>query len=112
MKSIFPNFNLIRRRKWFSIGLTTALAAGLISSCSFFDKNGSKKSDILTNLYHNITLSDNDGSWQEILDEYIKKNPLDIIKLNGNPEMKAEVLKRTGIRDYSKIASGLDIGII
>ena len=76
------------------------------------DKNGSKKSDILTNLYHDIALSDNNGSWQEILDDYIKKNPLDIIKLNGNPEMKAEVLKRTGIRDYSKIASGLDIGII
>jgi hypothetical protein len=76
------------------------------------DKEGTKKSEMLTNLYHDIALSDNNGSWEEILDDYIKKNPLDIGKLDSNPEIKAGVLKRTGIKDYSSIASALKMGML
>src|SRR5436190_24079529 len=43
MKNKFPSINSIRRKKWFSIGLLTALAAVLISSCRCSNKNGSKQ---------------------------------------------------------------------
>lgn len=73
---------------------------------------GEKKSGILTDLYHEVLLNDGNRSWEEVLDEYIKSNPLDIVKLDSVPRVKEGVLKRTGLRDYSKIASALSTGII
>lgn len=43
----------------------------------------------------------------EILDAYFKNNPLKITMLDSYPDTKEGVLKRTGIRDLSKVAKGL-----
>jgi hypothetical protein len=42
----------------------------------------------------------------------MKKNPLDIHLLDDHPQIKAGVLKRTGIRDYSAIGRNLKDGLI
>jgi hypothetical protein len=46
----------------------------------------------------------------EILDSYFKSNPLKITILDDHPDIKQGVLKRTGIRDLSKLARGLQGG--
>ena len=46
----------------------------------------------------------------EILDSYFKKNPLKINILDAYPDIKEGVLKRTGMRDLSKVARGLEGG--
>jgi hypothetical protein len=46
----------------------------------------------------------------EILDSYFKKNPLKINLLDAYPDTKEGVLKRTGMRDLSKVARGLEGG--
>ena len=46
------------------------------------------------------------------LDAYFKKNPLKLHVLDKYPEMKAGVLRRTGIRDLSKTGKNLDTGWI
>jgi hypothetical protein len=46
----------------------------------------------------------------EILDSYFKKNPLKITILDAHPDTKEGVLKRTGMRDLSKVAKGLEGG--
>jgi hypothetical protein len=46
----------------------------------------------------------------EILDSYFKKNPLKINLLDAYPDTKEGVLKRTGMRDLSRVAKGLEGG--
>jgi hypothetical protein len=41
------------------------------------------------------------------LDSWMTRNPLDLDLLNDFPEIKSGVLKRTGMRDISKVASAL-----
>jgi hypothetical protein len=51
----------------------------------------------------------------EVMDyllDYFKKNPLEIYMLDDKPELKKEVLDKTGIKDYSKLGKGLKSGII
>jgi hypothetical protein len=48
----------------------------------------------------------------EVIDEYFKKNPIKLYILDDHPEIKAEVLKRTGMRDLSKIGKNLQGGWI
>lgn len=43
----------------------------------------------------------------EVLDSYFKKNPLNLYYLDGHPEMKAAVIKRTGLRDLSNLGKTL-----
>jgi hypothetical protein len=40
------------------------------------------------------------------------KNPLDLHLLDAYPEIKAGVLKRTGMRDYGSIGKNLKQGLI
>ena len=46
----------------------------------------------------------------EILDSYFKSNPLKITLLDAYPDTKEGVLKRTGMRDLSKVSKGLEGG--
>jgi hypothetical protein len=46
----------------------------------------------------------------ESLDSYFKKNPLKINLLDDYPDIKEGVLKRTGMRDLSKVANSLQGG--
>lgn len=48
----------------------------------------------------------------DTLCDYIKNDPLAIHIIDDMPELKKEVLKRTGIEDYSKIARNLKSGFI
>jgi hypothetical protein len=47
-----------------------------------------------------------------ILDEYFKNNPLKLHILDEYPDIKSGVLKRTGMRDLSKVGKGLHGGWI
>lgn len=49
---------------------------------------------------------------ENYIDEHILKNPLDIDLLNPFPEIKSGVLKRTGLRDVSRLASIRRQGLI
>ena len=42
------------------------------------------------------------------LDSYFKKNPLNLYYLDKHPDIKAGVIKRTGIRDLSRLGKNLD----
>ena len=66
------------------------------------DSEASKKDDDKARELILTVLSD------EALDSYFKKNPLNLYYLDGQPEIKAGVLKRTGIRDLSKLGKNLD----
>jgi hypothetical protein len=57
---------------------------------------------------HNVESADA----MTLLCDYFKKNPLKIYTLDNSPQLKSEVIKRTGIRDYGKIGRGLDNGLI
>jgi hypothetical protein len=46
------------------------------------------------------------------IDEYFKKNPLDIYKIDNLERFKQGVLDRTGIKDFGKIGSALRNGLI
>ena len=46
------------------------------------------------------------------LDAYMKENPLDLHYLDNAPEVKAEVLRRTGIKDWSKLGKLKSSGLI
>jgi len=48
----------------------------------------------------------------DTLCDYIKNDPLAINIIDDIPELKKEVLQRTGIKDYSKIARNLKSGLI
>jgi hypothetical protein len=51
----------------------------------------------------------------EVMDyllDYFKKNPLEIHMLDDKPELKKEVLDKTGIKDYSAIGRKLRSGMI
>jgi len=48
----------------------------------------------------------------EMIDKWFKENPADISILDHLPELKAEVLKRTGIRDLSRLSRNLKTGLI
>jgi len=48
----------------------------------------------------------------DILDEYFKNNPLKLHILDEYPDIKSGVLKRTGMRDLSKVGKGLHGGWI
>jgi hypothetical protein len=42
-----------------------------------------------------------------MLDSYIKENPLNLDLLDEHPEIKAGVLKRTGLKDISSLARSM-----
>jgi hypothetical protein len=44
--------------------------------------------------------------------KYMKENPLELYILDDLPEIKEEVLKRTGIKDYGKIGKSLHRGLL
>jgi len=46
------------------------------------------------------------------IDEYFKKNPLDIYKIDRMERFKKGVIERTGIEDYGKIGRNLSNGLI
>jgi hypothetical protein len=72
-----------------------------------------KKSAILTDFFRSYLLgSGTSREIEEILDDYMKKNPLDLHLLDDHPEYKAGVLRRTGIKDYSSIGRKLKQGLI
>jgi len=48
----------------------------------------------------------------EALDSYFTENPLDLYVLDPFPELKAGVLKRTGMKDLSKMGRNLKSGLI
>jgi hypothetical protein len=82
------------------------------------DKNlgssGVVESEFLTSIVRSLLgndLSDNKDS-MSIIDDYFKKNPLELYILNNNPKMKAEVIKRTGIKDYGKLGMALKNGLL
>jgi hypothetical protein len=43
----------------------------------------------------------------DLVDSFFKENPLEIGLLDGYPEIKAEVLKRTGLRDMTSLGQAL-----
>lgn len=57
------------------------------------------------------TILDNETD-HEFLDDYFKKNPMEIYVLNDQPEVKEGILKRTGIKDYGRIGKHLKSGMI
>ena len=61
-----------------------------------------------------IGLNDNveSADAMTLLCDYFEKNPLKIYTLDNSPQLKSEVIRRTGIRDYGKIGRGLDNGLI
>jgi hypothetical protein len=48
----------------------------------------------------------------DALDKYFKDNPLELHMLNPYPDIKSGVLKRTGMKDYSKLGGLLKIGLV
>ena len=61
--------------------------------------------DSINALYHSMIKGAADSASDtshSALDDYFKKNPLDLYILNSVPKIKAGVLKRTGIRDLSR----------
>lgn len=72
------------------------------------------ESELLTSIVRSILGEDisNNGNSLEIIDNYFKKNPLELYILNNNPKMKAGVIKRTGIKDYSRLGMGLKNGLL
>jgi len=72
------------------------------------------ESELLTSIVRSLLggdLSDNEDS-MSVIDNYFKKNPLELYVLNNNPKLKAEVIKRTGIKDYSRLGMGLKNGLL
>ena len=61
--------------------------------------------DSINDLYHSMIKgasgSESDTAYSS-LDDHFKKNPLDLYILNSVPKIKADVLKRTGIKDLSR----------
>jgi hypothetical protein len=57
------------------------------------------------------TVLDNEIDW-EFLDDYFKKNPMEMYVLDNQPEVKNGILERTGIKDYSAIGRKLKSGMI
>jgi len=55
------------------------------------------------------TLLDKEGG---PLDVWIKENPIEIIQLDGFPKLKEKVIKRTGIKDLSRLSRNLKTGLI
>ena len=72
------------------------------------------ESDILTSIVRSILGEDvsNNANSMEIIDNYFKKNPLELYILNNNTKMKADIIKRTGIKDYSRLGMGLKNGLL
>jgi hypothetical protein len=71
-------------------------------------KLSEEKRSIIDSLYKSAIESSAEGdmgSGQKLLDDYFSKNPLDLHVLDDMPDIKAGVLKRTGIRDLSRIGS-------
>lgn len=72
------------------------------------------ESELLTSIVRSILGEDisDDMDTVAIIDNYFKKNPLELYILNNNPKMKAGVIKRTGIKDYSRLGMGLKNGLL
>jgi len=49
---------------------------------------------------------------KQILDSYMKQNPMDMDLLDGLPEVKSGFLQRTGVKDTSDLARSMRRGII
>ena len=71
--------------------------------------------DSINNLYHSM-IKGAAGGGSDIsysaLDDYFKKNPLDLYILNSVPKIKDGVLKRTGIKDLSRIGDAMSRNFI
>ena len=77
------------------------------------DSSINQKSDLLTDFARSYLLgSGTSREIEDVLDMYMKKNPLDLYLLDDYPEYKAGVLRRTGIKDYSSIGRKLKQGLI
>jgi hypothetical protein len=64
-------------------------------------------------LYHQFIKSSIEGTdVNVILDEYFLKNPLDLWFLDPLPNVKAGVLKRTGLRDVSGLGRSMKLGVV
>lgn len=72
------------------------------------------ESELLTSILRSILGEDvsNNSNSMEIIDNYFKKNPLELYILNNNTKMKADIIKRTGIKDYSRLGMGLKNGLL
>ena len=46
-------------------------------------------------------------SSDDLLDKYFTEHPTELYVLDGHPDLKAGVLKRTGIRDMSRLGRNL-----
>ena len=63
---------------------------------------------IVNILYHSLldsALNTENTKIETPLDDYFKKNPVKLYLLDHLPQMKADIIKRTGIRDLSKVGS-------
>lgn len=69
--------------------------------------------DFIQSLYrHFIESSTDETEVNTILDNYFTENPFDLWMLDKFPGMKSGILKRTGIKDLSKIGKSLNLGMI
>jgi len=49
---------------------------------------------------------------EDILDKWMLEDPTRICNLDVTPDLKAEVIKRTGIKDLSRLGRGLKSGLV
>lgn len=85
------------------------LKNGIVVSGGTTNENRKKIND----LYHSfIKFAMEKNDITEILVEYFSKNPLDVWMLDGFPDLKRNVIKKTGIRDLSSIGKLISSGLI
>ena len=75
---------------------------------SRIDSPSKESIEIVNILYHSLldsALNTENTKMETPLDDYFKKNPLKLYLLDPLPQMKADIIKRTGIRDLSKVGS-------
>jgi len=64
--------------------------------------------EIVNILYHSLldsALNTENTKIETTLDDYFKKNPLELYILDSVPQMKADIIRRTGIKDLSNVGS-------
>jgi hypothetical protein len=64
--------------------------------------------EIVNILYHSLldsALNTENAKIETTLDDYFKKNPLELYILDSVPQMKADIIRRTGIKDLSNVGS-------
>jgi hypothetical protein len=71
-----------------------------------------KKCDEFTEILQDILSLKPEMKLNDFLDEYFKENPLDLHLLDELPTIKEGVLRRTGIKDWSKLGKLSKSGLI